>query len=73
MWTSSHVWAKTGWLARTYIQLLLQDNLPGTGMIETCGERKSGRSMLAAWHDDEYKKIYWYGNLTYAQLYGRSP
>ena len=64
LWTPSHGRAKTGRPARTYIQQLCAD----TGCsywkqwtIETGGERGSGRSMLAEWHndDDDLKPFNW--------------
>ena len=57
-WTPSHGWAKAGRPARTYIQQLCGDTdialktSRKRWTIETGGERGSGRSVLAAWHDD---------------------
>ena len=57
-WTCSHGRAKTGWPARTYIYSMpIQDVVLETyrerWTIETGGKRGSGRSVLAAWHDDD--------------------
>ena len=56
-WTPSHGRAKFRRPARTYIQQLCADTVFKTSqerwMIETGGERGSGRSVLAARHDDD--------------------
>ena len=56
-WTPSHGQTKAGWPARTYIQQLCADAALKTGQerwtIEMSGERGSGRSVLAARHDDD--------------------
>ena len=65
-WTPSHERAKFGRSARTYIQQLCADT--GCSLehpqerwtIKTGGERGSGRSVLAARHDDIYIYIYIY-------------
>ena len=59
LWTPSHGRAKAGWPARTNIQQLCADrgynlkDLLEQWMIETGGERGSGRSVLAAQHEHE--------------------
>ena len=61
MWTSAYGQSKAGRSARTYIQQLCDDkgcnieDLPeAMNDRETCWERGSGISVLAARHDDEY-------------------
>ena len=74
-WTPSHGWAKAGRPARTYIQQLCAN----TGyialrtsrkrwMIKAGGKRGPGRSMLAAWHDDDDIHISKYGLSLYIFL-----
>ena len=64
----SHRWAKAWWLARTYIQQLSADtgysleDPPRTMGDRNGGERGSGRSLLAAWYDDDIIK--WWQNLS---------
>ena len=56
LWTPSHGRAKAGRPARTYIQQLCADtgcNLEDRWTIEKGEGRGSGRSALAAWHDDD--------------------
>ena len=59
LWTSSHGRAMGGRQARTYIQQLCTDTVCSLEdcrerwTIETGGERGSGRSVLAAWRDDD--------------------
>ena len=53
-WTSLHGRAKAGRAARTYIQQLCAlKTCWKRWTIETVGVRGSGRSVLAAWHDDD--------------------
>ena len=64
LWTPSHGRAKAGWPARTYIQQLRADTgcNPETGrkpwMIEKCGEKGSGISVLMAWHEDDDELVW---------------
>ena len=59
LWTTSHRRAKVGRPARTYIQQLCADTRCSLETswerwtIETRSKRGSGRSALAAWHDDD--------------------
>ena len=59
LWTPSHGRAKIGRPARTYIQQLCADtgcsleDLLERWTVEAGGERGSGRSVLAARHDDD--------------------
>ena len=58
LWTPTYGRAKAGWPAQTYVQQLCEDtgcspeDLP-EAMNDGSGERGSGISMLAAWHDDD--------------------
>ena len=59
LWTPSHGPAKAGRPTRTYIQQLCADigcspeDLPGAMSNREVGGRGSGRSVLAARHDDD--------------------
>ena len=63
LWTPAYGQAKAGRPARTYIQQLCEDtgcspeDLPWW-TIGRSGERGSGISVLAAWHDDDYYYFY---------------
>ena len=66
LWTPAYGQAKAGRPARTYIQQLCEDRQK-RWVIERSGERGSGISVLAAWHDDDDKcwaptLAYWIGN-----------
>ena len=58
-WIPSHGRASVGWTARTYLQQLCTytecrlENQRKRWTIETNGERESGKSVLAACHDDD--------------------
>ena len=64
LWTPSHRRAKAGWPARIYIQQLCdkKDIALKTSqewwMIETGGERGSGKSVLAMQHDDDDERLH---------------
>ena len=59
LWTPAYGQAKAGRPAQTYIQQLCEDtgcspeDLPETMNDRRSGERGSGISVLAAWHDDD--------------------
>ena len=60
LWTPSHERAKAERPTRTYIQQLYVDieySLEDFQTVERGGERGSGRSVLAAWYDDNDSKI----------------
>ena len=66
LWTPSHGQANAGWPAKTYIQQLCVDtgcnlkDLPRAMENREGWRRGSGRSALAAWHDEigSYLKAY---------------
>ena len=60
LWTPSHRWASIGWPTRTYLlQFYMDTGCSLEDLLETMndrvnGERESGKSVQAAWHDDIY-------------------
>ena len=75
LWTPAYGQSTAGRTARTYIQHLWEDtrcsheDLPETRwIIRKSGERGSGISMLAAWHDDIYTYIHTHTH-TYIYIY----
>ena len=70
LWTPSHGQAKAGQPARTYIQQLCRYGMylktcQKQWMIERCGVRGSGISMLMVWHDDDDDKVYIHTHVIY--------
>ena len=63
LWIPAYGRAKAGRPAQTYIQQLCEDVALKTfqkrWMIGRSGERGSGISVLAAWHDDDHDNLSW--------------